>query len=239
MAYIYRHIRLDKNEVFYIGIGSDKNYKRAHTKKNRNKYWHNIVNLTDYRVEIISEEWLTWEEACEKEKFWIIFYGRADLKLGPLVNMTDGGQGQFGFKHSEETKRLYRLSRKGHLVSDDTKKKMKESNTGKVRSEETKLNIRKSKLGICLSLQHRESISKGQKNRVKSELEKANISRALKGKSKSEEHKRKLSISKIGNTNRLGIKNPKIQCPHCNKIGGNNGMTQWHFDKCKYKKPNI
>jgi hypothetical protein len=23
MAYIYRHIRLDKNEPFYIGIGSD------------------------------------------------------------------------------------------------------------------------------------------------------------------------------------------------------------------------
>lgn len=30
MAYVYRHIRLDKNEVFYIGIGTDtKNYKRA------------------------------------------------------------------------------------------------------------------------------------------------------------------------------------------------------------------
>jgi hypothetical protein len=24
MAYLYRHIRLDKNEVFYIGIGKDK-----------------------------------------------------------------------------------------------------------------------------------------------------------------------------------------------------------------------
>ena len=29
MAYVYRHIRLDKNEPFYIGIGSDKEYKRA------------------------------------------------------------------------------------------------------------------------------------------------------------------------------------------------------------------
>ena len=32
MAYIYRHIRLDKNEPFYIGIGSDKDYKRAYNK---------------------------------------------------------------------------------------------------------------------------------------------------------------------------------------------------------------
>ena len=29
MAYLYRHIRLDKNEPFYIGIGSDTNFKRA------------------------------------------------------------------------------------------------------------------------------------------------------------------------------------------------------------------
>jgi hypothetical protein len=32
MAYLYRHIRLDKNEPFYIGIGSDKQYKRAYNK---------------------------------------------------------------------------------------------------------------------------------------------------------------------------------------------------------------
>ena len=32
MAYLYRHIRLDKNEPFYIGIGSNElnNYKRAY-----------------------------------------------------------------------------------------------------------------------------------------------------------------------------------------------------------------
>jgi hypothetical protein len=41
---VYRHIRLDKNEPFYIGIGSDRNYKRASSIKDRNKYWGNIVN---------------------------------------------------------------------------------------------------------------------------------------------------------------------------------------------------
>ena len=33
MAYLYRHIRLDTNEIFYIGIGSDINYKRAFIKR--------------------------------------------------------------------------------------------------------------------------------------------------------------------------------------------------------------
>lgn len=41
--YVYRHIRLDKNEVFYVGIGSDNKgkYLRAHGKEKRNKYWKN------------------------------------------------------------------------------------------------------------------------------------------------------------------------------------------------------
>jgi hypothetical protein len=42
MAYVYRHIRLDKNEPFYIGIGKDdySSFKRAyHTGNKRNKIW--------------------------------------------------------------------------------------------------------------------------------------------------------------------------------------------------------
>lgn len=50
MAYVYRHIRLDKNEPFYIGIGSDATYKRANTKKGRNEIWKRIVCKTTYDV---------------------------------------------------------------------------------------------------------------------------------------------------------------------------------------------
>jgi len=41
-----------------------------------------------------------------------------------------------------------------------------------------------------------------------------------------EEHKQNISKSKIGKPKQ------KIQCPHCNKIGGFPQMKQWHFDKC-------
>ena len=43
MAYVYKHIRLDNNTVFYIGIGSDKKYKRAHSKCDRNLHWKRII----------------------------------------------------------------------------------------------------------------------------------------------------------------------------------------------------
>ena len=44
MPYVYRHIRLDKNQPFYIGIGKEDNgiFTRAYSHKNRNTYWNNI-----------------------------------------------------------------------------------------------------------------------------------------------------------------------------------------------------
>ena len=110
MAYLYRHIRSDKQEVFYIGIGSDENYERAYNKINRTNYWKNIANL-GYEVEIMLDN-LTWEEACEKEKEFIRLYGRKDLNEGTLVNMTDGGEGTLGYNHTEETKEKCRLAAK-------------------------------------------------------------------------------------------------------------------------------
>ena len=162
MAYVYRHIRLDKNEVFYIGIGSDDSgkYKRAYD-NNRSKFWKSIVKKAGYIVEIISEDWLTWEEACEKEKFWIIFYGRADLGKGSLVNMTDGGDGILGYIVSEEDKRKRSLAKLGdknpsygihYNHTEETIAKMKLTRSkqkiqpmqGKYHSEETKAKMRKS-----------------------------------------------------------------------------------------------
>jgi len=104
MAYVYRHIRLDKNEPFYIGIGSDSTYKRANNTRNRNIFWKRIVAKTEYEVEIMLDD-LTWEEACNKEKEFISLYGRSDIKMGSLSNLTDGGEGQIGYRVSEERKK--------------------------------------------------------------------------------------------------------------------------------------
>ena len=45
----------------------------------------------------------------------------------------------------------------------------------------------------------------------------------------SDETKLKMSLAKVG------IAKPKIECPHCHKIGGLPQMKQWHFDNCKVK----
>lgn len=93
MPYLYRHIRIDKNEPFYVGIGSDTDYRRASIVNGRNIFWKRIANKTKYEIEIMLDD-LTWEEACKKEMEFIKLYGRSDLGLGTLTNLTNGGEGQ-------------------------------------------------------------------------------------------------------------------------------------------------
>ena len=118
MSIVYRHRRLDTFKVFYIGIG--KTEKRAYSKKNRNKWWKNIILKTEYSVEIIIED-ISWKEAQEVEVLLISEYGIRDLGLGNLVNLTNGGEGTQGI-----------------IVSDKTKQNMSTSATGRKHSEESK-----------------------------------------------------------------------------------------------------
>lgn len=137
---VYRHRRLDNNEVFYIGIGNtERPYKKY--KSNRSKYWHNIINKTDYEVEIISSN-LDVETAKELEIFLIQLYGRKDLGLGTLVNMTDGGDGCLNLKHSEETRKKQGLGRKNKPISESQILAIINANTGKKMSEESKIKMR-------------------------------------------------------------------------------------------------
>jgi len=121
MAYVYQHIRLDKNQVFYVGIGSDSKNKRAYNSTNRTKFWKTIFDKTKIRVEIIKKN-ISWDDACELEKQLIKKYGRKDLNLGTLVNLTDGGDGANGCKRSDEHKKILSERMKGKKLSLGIKK---------------------------------------------------------------------------------------------------------------------
>jgi len=105
-------------------------------------------------------------------------------------NQTEGGEGIFGYKHTEETKKKISDAHKGKKLSERHKRKIGQAHKGKIITENT-----------------RKRMSKGQKKRFKnsggtnkgrqfSEEHKNKISSALKGRKLSEEHKKKLSISK-------------------------------------------
>jgi hypothetical protein len=190
MAIVYRHIRKDKNEPFYIGIG--KTEKRAFRTDFRNKYWTSI-SKKGYIVEILFED-LSWEKACEKEIELIKLYGRKDLGLGTLVNMTDGGDGGIGNVQSEETRRKKSISLKGKVRSEESKERYSLVAKSRTYSEETRKKMSDAKKG---KIGNRLGTKASDETKLKISESKKNIASWNKGVKHSEEHKENLRLAWI------------------------------------------
>jgi hypothetical protein len=219
MAYVYQHIRLDTNEVFYIGIGKQK--YRSTDQNNRNKYWLNVVNKVGYSIEIIAEN-ISYDEALNLERHLIKTIGRKDLGLGPLVNMTDGGEGRSNFKHSKESM-LKTKNSEGYKNRNVSKHHLKGKTYEEIYGKEKAIHIKEK-----LSSAKRPEYKKGSEHHM---FGKKRPDHAAKMKGKSHPHtnesKQKLSIAKTG------VPRNKLTCPHCGKIGGDGIIKRWHFNNCK------
>ncbi|MCX2486588.1 NUMOD3 domain-containing DNA-binding protein [Pedobacter sp. MR2016-24] len=151
MAYVYTHTRKDKNEIFYVGIGSDdNNYSRAKTTHKRSNYWKNITSKTDYTIDIIEDN-ISWNQAVNKEIELIKFYGRSNTGTGILCNLTDGGEGCNGRRHTEATKEKMRVAQKNKKLSVEHRKKIGQSLKGYQRSKQTSDRINKSRKNVILN----------------------------------------------------------------------------------------
>ena len=146
MAYVYRHIRLDKNEPFYIGVGNDKYKSRSRNKTRRNDIWKSIASKTDYEVEILIDD-LSYNQALEKEKEFIALYGRINLRNGTLANLTDGGDGTIGVKRTEEYKEKVRKTLTGKKLSETHRKNISNGCKGRRHTEDSIEKMRIKKVG--------------------------------------------------------------------------------------------
>ena len=163
--YIYKHIRPDTQEVFYIGKGNtskNSHVERYKTSSGRNKMWKSIVakNNGVFIPEIICY-CDTEIEVNELEKQYIKKYGRRNLGLGTLCNLTDGGDGSVGIIVTEETRHKLsiafsgenhpnfgkKLSKETCFRKSESMKKSDKNLRGKKLSEDWKNNMRAAKIG--------------------------------------------------------------------------------------------
>lgn len=163
--YIYKHIRPDTQEIFYIGKGNtskNSHEERYKTSSGRNKMWKSIVakNNGVFIPEIICY-CDTESEANKLEKKYIKQYGRKNLGLGTLCNLTDGGDGSVGVVATEETRRKLsiafsgknhpnfgkKLSKETCLKKSESMKNSDKNLRGKKLSEDWKNSIRVTKIG--------------------------------------------------------------------------------------------
>jgi len=211
--YTYAHKKPD-GSIFYIGKGSG---DRAYRTNHRNRYWRNVVaKHGTYAVEILAT-WETHKEALAHEIELIAYFKSQKCNL---VNLTDGGEGNVGYKPTPETLEKMSASLKGKACWAKGKKL-------KPHSEETKAKMSLAHKGVRFSDDHKIKISRSKKGKATS---------IKKGDKLPEEHAEKLrNILEIARSKIDHHKTylPKATCLACKKTGAYNGMVRFHFEKCK------
>jgi hypothetical protein len=115
--YVYLHRRLSDSLPFYLGKGTG---DRAWRKSHRSFHWKNIVNKHGYTIEIL-QEFDDEQEALQYEIDGIAALKEAGYNL---CNITDGGEGVSGLKHSEKAKEAMRQAKTGLKHSEEHKAKI-------------------------------------------------------------------------------------------------------------------
>ena len=171
-------------------------------------------------------ETTTQDVAADRERGWIAYLRAAG---SPLTNLTDGGDGAPGHKHSSESRAKMSAAKMGHYVSEECRVKMSAAMRGKRYalgkhhrlSEETKLKMSAAKMGHKTSDETRVKMSAakmGNKNALgckwssESRAKMMGNKNALGNKNRlghhaSEETKLRMSAAHMGNKSCLGKKN--------------------------------
>lgn len=199
--------------ICYIGKGSGGRLF-SHLKKSHNLYLARIIKKAGGAIPIVKiRAGLTEAEAFETEKALIRAIGRI-TNGGPLVNMTDGGEGVVGHTRTPEQRARMSVARKGIAPSAEARVKISAKLKGRPKSPEHCAAVSAAKKGVShgpLSAAHCESLRVAHTGLKRSEEAKAamraaqqnmdnstrarkgaRISAALTGKRLSPEHRKKI-----------------------------------------------
>jgi group I intron endonuclease len=173
-SFKYAYIYLTKNLITgkgYVGyhftnslddyyIGSGKYLHSSLKKYGRKNFINGILEFCDS------------QNIKQREKFWI---KKLNTKVPNGYNLTEGGDGLIGYKHTEESKKKIGDKsgwNKGlkNIYSDKTLQKMSNSHkgirSGKTHNDDTKIKMSISHKGKKLTEEHKDNISKFAKGKT-------------------------------------------------------------------------
>lgn len=153
--YVYGYF-YENGIPFYIGIGKGNRIKQhLHKRKDKTKdsiLFYNVLNKLIRDGIKFSYKKIRYNmsqvEAALVEEVLVKLIGRRDLGLGPLCNLTDGGEGHKNYKKSEELKQMISGWSKGKTISPEHKEAIRLANLGKRHSAETRRKISEAQKGI-------------------------------------------------------------------------------------------
>jgi len=203
-------------EPFYIGKGQGSrindhikeckrlilNNEQLKRKKTNLHKTYKIINILKAGLKpiILKIEKNLIEQVAFDLEIWMIWaVGRSDLKLGPLTNLTDGGEGgglsdqtiekirnaNLGRNHSDETRKKLSFIHKERYSNDPILRKFAKDHMNKIRPNH---------IGMKRSEETKQKQSDAAKGKIVSEETKKKLSKTSMGRKHSEETKKLLSI---------------------------------------------
>lgn len=222
------------NEPFYIGKGSGARSKNI----NKRKCWvgnkiRKIKKEGNLPIIVKLNMSLCESEAYNLESKAIIAIGRKNLGLGPLVNLTDGGEGVRNI--SEETRKLMSDKKKYAYVGNGN------SFFGKKHTKETRQKISQAlignipyNVGVPMSNEQKQKLSLCNIGKKLSEESKEKIKKAWlenghpwKGKKHTEETKNKISENRKKQSRSNKIPEKWVVISPCNIIKKVRNLTEF------------
>ena len=148
----------------------------------------------EHKVEVLAK-WPNEQDALDHEKFLIWCF--RDMGSS-LANITEGGEGTSGMKHSDETKQKISKIHKGKKLSIEQIEMIRESSTGRKHSDKTKAYLTKLNQERVLNSDQLERILVAHVGKRHSEETKKKISLSHMGKIMSVEHRAIISKTHKG-----------------------------------------
>ncbi len=256
MAYLYQ-IEGPSNKA-YIGVAKrDPKRRWADHKRAASKGSQLALHcaIRKYGEENFSQKLLaegSWEYVLDLERRAIKSF---ETKAPLGYNLTDGGDGVYGYAHTEESRTKNGSAVSAAWLRPDFRSRVVAGCKARWADPEYKAMMREKGRGRTLTAEHRAAIGRSNAGKTRSAAfcEKMKLAssfnrpemKAVAGKCnvglvRSAETRLKCSVNAAARRPEVKAKmkatiaaKPDVTCPHCGKIGRGVIMKKWHLDACR------